>query len=85
MAISNAEAKFCIMAQGICETPMRFYCDNKSVINITHNPIQHDRTKHVKVDRHFIKEKLDIDLTYVSALFQDIIDKLGMDDIYSPA
>jgi hypothetical protein len=23
-----------------------------------HNPVQHDGTKHVEVDRHFIKEKL---------------------------
>ena len=38
---------------------MRLYCDNKSAISITHNPIQHDRTKHVKIDRHFIKEKLE--------------------------
>ena len=25
---------------------MRLYCDNKSVISIAHNPVQHDRTKH---------------------------------------
>ena len=37
---------------------MRLYCDNKIVINIAHNPVQHDRTKHVEIDRHFIKEKL---------------------------
>jgi hypothetical protein len=35
------------------------YYDNKVVINITNNPIQHDKTKHVKTDRHFIKDKLD--------------------------
>ena len=35
------------------------YCDNKSVINIVHNLVKHDRTRHVEVDRHFIKEKLD--------------------------
>ena len=38
---------------------MKLYCDNKSAINIAHNPVQHDRTKHIEVDRHFIKEKLD--------------------------
>lgn len=38
---------------------MELYCDNKLAINIEHNPIEHDRTKHIKVGRHFIKEKLD--------------------------
>ena len=72
---SSAEAKFQAMAQGVCELlwlkiilkdlkikwdgPMRLYCDNKSTISITHNLVQHDRTKHIEIDRHFIKEKLD--------------------------
>ncbi|WMV54823.1 hypothetical protein MTR67_048208 [Solanum verrucosum] len=63
------------MAMGVCELlwlkiilddlkirwegPMRLYCDNKSAISIAHNPVQHDRTKHIEVDRHFITEKLD--------------------------
>jgi hypothetical protein len=38
------------------EEPMNLYCDNKATIEIAQNPIQHDRTKHVEVDRHFIKE-----------------------------
>jgi ATP sulfurylase len=37
---------------------MRLYCDNKAAISIAHNLVQHDRTKHVEIDRHFIKEKL---------------------------
>uniref|UniRef100_A0A2N9EW46 Integrase catalytic domain-containing protein n=1 Tax=Fagus sylvatica TaxID=28930 RepID=A0A2N9EW46_FAGSY len=68
------EAEFRAMAYGICEMlwlkammkelgvhskdPMKLYCDNKAAISIAHNPVQHDRTKHVEVDRHFIKEKL---------------------------
>jgi len=38
---------------------MKLYCDNKSAIEIANNPIQHDRIKHVKIDRHFIKEKIE--------------------------
>lgn len=34
------------------------YCDNKAVMGIAHNPIHHGRTKHIEIDRHFIKEKL---------------------------
>ena len=37
---------------------MKLYCDSKTIISIAHNPIQHDRTKHVEIDKHFIKENL---------------------------
>ncbi|KAJ8774922.1 hypothetical protein K2173_019926 [Erythroxylum novogranatense] len=63
------------MAHGVCELlwiqnvlkdleiqygkPKNLHCDNKAAIEIAQNPVQHDRTKHVEVDRHFIKEKLD--------------------------
>jgi len=45
---------------------MELYYDNKSAIAIAHNSVQHDRTKHVEVDRHFIKEKLESGLIYTS-------------------
>ena len=41
------------------ESPIKLYCDNKAAISIAHNPVQHDRTKHVEVDRHFVKEKIE--------------------------
>lgn len=37
---------------------MLFY-DNKSAISIVNNPVQHDHSKHIEVDRHSIKEKLE--------------------------
>ena len=77
------------MAHGVCELiwikrvlkelkiefeePMRLYCDNKSTISIAHNHVYHDRTKHMEVDRHFIKEKLDgdiISIEYVPTSYQ---------------
>ncbi|CAM8948608.1 unnamed protein product [Rhodiola kirilowii] len=78
VARSSAEAEYRGMAQGVCEllwlksllhdlgieltSPMKLYCDNKAAIDISQNPVQHDRTKHVEVDRHFIKEKLDANI-----------------------
>ncbi|KAF3620580.1 putative TGACG-sequence-specific DNA-binding protein TGA-2.1-like [Capsicum annuum] len=38
--------------------PIKLYCDNKVAISIAYNPVQHDRTKYVEVDRHFIKEEI---------------------------
>ena len=75
VARSSAEAEFRGMTLGICEAlwlrlllmnlgylsrqPIRLYCDNKVACDIAHNPVQHDRTKHVEVYIFFIKEKLD--------------------------
>jgi len=44
------------------DVPMTLYYGNKSTINIAHNSIQHDRAKHMEIECHFIKEKLDSDL-----------------------
>ncbi|GAA0146675.1 hypothetical protein LIER_06572 [Lithospermum erythrorhizon] len=34
------------------------YCDNVSVIYLSENPVQHQRTKHVELDIHFVREKV---------------------------
>ncbi|KAE8713006.1 hypothetical protein F3Y22_tig00110220pilonHSYRG00054 [Hibiscus syriacus] len=34
------------------------YCDNVSAIYLSGNPIQHQRTKHIEMDIHFVREKV---------------------------
>ena len=41
---------------GICQEHLTIYCDNTSAINISKNPIQHSRTKHIEIRHHFIRE-----------------------------
>ena len=66
VALSSVEAEFCGMAKGLCEllwlrrllteidfppnSEIDMFCDNKTVIDISHNPVQQDRAKHVEVD-----------------------------------
>uniref|UniRef100_A0A3Q7J7B5 Reverse transcriptase Ty1/copia-type domain-containing protein n=1 Tax=Solanum lycopersicum TaxID=4081 RepID=A0A3Q7J7B5_SOLLC len=33
------------------------YCDNVSAICLAGNPVQHQRTKHIEMDIHFVQEK----------------------------
>ncbi|GKB89774.1 retrovirus-related pol polyprotein from transposon TNT 1-94 [Tanacetum coccineum] len=49
------------------------YCDSKSAIAISCNPVQHSRTKHIAVRYHFIKEhveKVTIELYFVKTDYQ---------------
>ncbi|GJW48339.1 ribonuclease H-like domain-containing protein [Tanacetum coccineum] len=32
------------------------YCDNVSVVYLSSNPVQHQRTKHIKIDIHFVRD-----------------------------
>ena len=51
--------------------PVKMFFGSMAAISIAHNPVQHDRTKHVEIDdRHFNHEKIDdeiIDLKYISS------------------
>ncbi|KAL0364613.1 UNVERIFIED_CONTAM: Retrovirus-related Pol polyprotein from transposon TNT 1-94 [Sesamum angustifolium] len=51
------------------EEPTRIYCDNKSAIAITKNPVQHSRTKHINIKYHSLREattREEIELKYCS-------------------
>lgn len=72
---SSAEAELRALALGICEgiwlkrlldelrlgaiKPIEMLCDNQAAISIAKNPVHHDRTKHIEIDRHFITEKIE--------------------------
>ena len=82
VAQSSAEAEFRALTQGICEVlwikrlllklktlefmPIKMHCDNRAANSIAHNLVLYDRTKHVEVDKHFIKEKIDDEVICVN-------------------
>ncbi|GKD95810.1 ribonuclease H-like domain-containing protein, partial [Tanacetum coccineum] len=34
------------------------YCDNVSAVYMSANPVQHQRTKHIEIDIHFVRDKV---------------------------
>ena len=49
------------------------YCDSKSPIAISCNPVHHSKTKHIKVRYHFIKEHVEegtVELFFVKTDYQ---------------
>ena len=41
---------------GVIEYKLHIYCDNQSAINISKKPVQHSRTRHIKIQYQFIPE-----------------------------
>ncbi|KAL0335652.1 UNVERIFIED_CONTAM: Retrovirus-related Pol polyprotein from transposon RE2 [Sesamum radiatum] len=81
---STAEAEYRSMAAAVCEirwisfllrdfgipvsAPVMLHCDNKAAMHVTANPVFHERTKHIEIGCHVVrnayKEGL-INLSYV--------------------
>jgi len=73
---SSAEAEYRAVANGVAEAtwlrqllqelhqPLQsaclVYCDNVSAVYLSTNPIQHQRTKHVEIDLHFVRKRVAI-------------------------
>ena len=96
VARSSAETEYRALALGIQEVMWiqrvlkelelpghgraTLYSDSQSALSIVKNPVHHDRTKHVEIDRHFITEKVEggvVDVRYVQSKQQtaDILTK----------
>ncbi|XP_020216524.1 uncharacterized protein LOC109800193 [Cajanus cajan] len=74
VARSSTEAEYRAMAHTTCELlwlkfliqelqfckvgHMELVCDNQSALYLSSNPVFHERTKHIEVDCHFIREKI---------------------------
>ena len=58
---------------GFQQGSLTIFCDNTSAINISKNPVQHSRTKHIDIRHHFIRDLVEegsIVLEYVSTEHQ---------------
>ena len=74
VSLSSAEAEYRSMRRVVAElswlirlfheltvtsiTPISVKCDNQAAIYIAQNPVFHERTKHIELDCHFVREKL---------------------------
>ena len=74
VSLSSAEAEYRAMTGTCCELTWQrsllrdlhlkhpeasiLHCDNKAALHIAANPVFHDRTRHIEMDCHFIRDKI---------------------------
>ncbi|XP_062075027.1 secreted RxLR effector protein 161-like [Humulus lupulus] len=51
---------------GLCLDTLTIYCDNTSAINLSKNPVQNSRTKHIDIRYHFLRELVESKLIVLS-------------------
>ena len=71
---SSVEARYMAMASVACKItcalqllkdlkiyhpkPTMLFCDNRATLHIAANPVFHERTKHIEVDCHLVRDKI---------------------------
>lgn len=77
--VANVVSEACWLRNLLLELhcPLRqatiVYCDNVSAIYLSSNPVHHQRTKHVELDIHFVREKValgEVRVLHVPSRFQ---------------
>ena len=56
----------------IVQLPMPMHYDNQAVTFIANNPAFHERTKHIEVDCHYVKDTVMTDTTLLPILYLPI-------------
>ena len=103
--LSSVEAEYRAMTGACCELtwlryllrdlgvlhrePTLLYCDNKAALHIAANPVFHERTRHIEMDCHYIRDKIQdgsVTTRFVNSAHQlaDVLTKALGKEVFTP-